>query len=165
MGKIKNTRSGWAPVHLNAAVLASGVEGLVGIEELTDYELVNNEIKCLNKGSKHSVDIGLGKEKLTSQTNRLSSLELGQVGKRGFVKKELGLRPNVIKTSGLEHKNGLKPSSPPDFGVNNEINNESDDFELFPWTNLFAPVPVAKALIEKGFKEPTEIQVSRLRYA
>lgn len=158
MGKIKNTRIGWAPVQLNAAVLASGVEGLVGIEELTDYELVNNEIKCPNKGSKHSVDIRKDRplSHIKKITSRLSGL--GQVEKKSLVKKEFGL--NAVKTSGLKHKNGPKPTSPLDFGVKKEINNDSDNFELFPWTNLFVPVPVAKALIEKGFKEPTEIQVS-----
>lgn len=154
MGKIKNTRIGWAPVQLNAAVLASGVEGLVGIEELTDYELVNNEIKCLKKGSKKDRPIS----HIKKGTNRLSGLD--QVQKRSIVKKEIGL--NVAKTSGLKHKNGPKPTSPVDVDIKNEINNESDNFELVPWTNLFAPVPVAKALIEQGFTEPTEIQVSRL---
>lgn len=153
MGKIKNTRIGWAPVQLNAAVLASGVEGLVGIEELTDYELVNNEIKCPKKGSKKDRPIS----HIKKGTNRLSGL--GQVQKRSFVKKEIGL--NVVKTSGLKHKNGPKPTSPVDVDIKNEINDESDNFELVPWTNLFTPVPVAKALIEQGFKEPTEIQVSR----
>lgn len=165
MGKTKKPCFGWAPVELNEAVLACGVEGLVGIEELTDYELINNEIKCPNTLVKHSVDTrkdrSLSNKKNVRATNKTVETDKHVGLKMNLVKK----KSNAVKKSGEKHMIGHRPKLIKSTGAccnlpDAVIKSEDEHYELFPWTNLFVPVPVAKALIEQGFKEPTEIQVS-----
>lgn len=50
MPKLKQNNSrAWKPVALEGSVFSSGIEGLVGIEELTDYKLEekDNAMKIL----------------------------------------------------------------------------------------------------------------------
>lgn len=50
MTKIKAINSkNWQPLKLEGAILSSGVEGLIGIEELTDYKLENQSKKSLKR--------------------------------------------------------------------------------------------------------------------
>ena len=44
--KIKS--DGWKDVELEGAFLNSEVDGLIGIEELTDYKLEDSKIICTN---------------------------------------------------------------------------------------------------------------------
>lgn len=46
MTKIKRTNNnGWKPVTLEGTLLSSSIEGLIGIEELTDYNLERSSKK------------------------------------------------------------------------------------------------------------------------
>lgn len=47
--KRHDNSSGWKPLELQGSVFAGNVEGLIGIEELTDYKLTkeNNKTKIL----------------------------------------------------------------------------------------------------------------------
>lgn len=44
MTKVKQA-SGWKPVTLEGTLLSNGIEGLIGIEELTDYNLERSSKK------------------------------------------------------------------------------------------------------------------------
>jgi hypothetical protein len=47
----------WLPVHLTGNFISGGVDGLVGIEELTDYKIVKGEsglsVRKVWKGNAH----------------------------------------------------------------------------------------------------------------
>jgi hypothetical protein len=51
----------WLPVHLTENLISEGVDGLVGIEELTDYKIVNGDrgrsIHKVGKGSTMGIHI------------------------------------------------------------------------------------------------------------
>jgi hypothetical protein len=51
----------WLPVHLTGNLISKGVDGLVGIEELTDYKIVRGDrgrsIHKVRKGSTMEIHI------------------------------------------------------------------------------------------------------------
>lgn len=42
---VQNNDNNWKPVTLKGAILSKGIENLIGIEELTDYNLEKNNKK------------------------------------------------------------------------------------------------------------------------
>uniref|UniRef100_A0A1B6LUA3 RNA helicase n=1 Tax=Graphocephala atropunctata TaxID=36148 RepID=A0A1B6LUA3_9HEMI len=156
MGKLRKSTLGWTPVHLNEAVLASGIEGLIGIEELTDYNLENNELQLPGKKKRKTV-----KTKPKALVMRPKKC----ISKPNICKKPTFTVEQIVEdTTNLEsseeqcHVNDLLISSSNDDSCSSELHQEDANLDIVPWSSLFVPTSVTKALMELGFKEPTEIQ-------
>lgn len=192
MGKLKTKPLLWTPVQLNEAVLASGVEGLVGIEELTDYTLENDQIQ-LSSGFLKKQGTSFTQENILSKNNKTKRLAPSNLSLKSKLKtKQRDDQLNRKVTKGIKNvkrqiKGPLlatilnKEDSDDDTDTSSQNDEEKSEDETEPedmcpgdesaskdedilqqsqWTSLFVPQPVAKALLDKGFKEPTEIQVS-----
>lgn len=188
MGKIKTKSLSWTPVQLNQAILASGVEGLVGIEELTDYTIENDEIQP-HSNAPITEDTEFIQEKTLSKNNKTNPTKSKLSSKSQIAKQRDQVNQKVAKNvknvkkkikgpllntiSKIEQCEDSDTSSQDEEESEDEIeksnlspedksdSGEEESPETSQWTSLFVPKPVVKALLEKGFKEPTEIQVSK----
>ncbi|RZF47753.1 hypothetical protein LSTR_LSTR006017 [Laodelphax striatellus] len=146
MVKVKNKgkRLSWKPVEIDGSLFTDGgCEGLVGIEELTDYELTE-ENEVIDRNSKI----------------KSKKVKKGKVDKKKKVKVE---PKNIVK--------GLNTFTVTHSGDNCEVEGVETVCEsieessgtipeesFYPWTNIHVPKVIAKSLLEEGFTEPTEIQ-------
>lgn len=146
----------WKPVHLNETLLSGGIEGLIAIETLTDYEIENDHIKphAKIKNEEHN---SLEKLKTNNKVKPLVSKALKinkstQSNSSTVVSKQLS-KQQCLETS--RHSSAKKY-------LKKRVTSEDNSLDVLPWTLMGVPINVAKALVEQGFKEPTEIQVSYL---
>ena len=97
----------WQPVEID---MEGDFEGLVGFEEITDYDI---------------------------ETFKTAS-------------------QNEQKLKKKKKKKAVKSKS---VFAEEEIQNDVEETDYYPWNNIYVPKEVSRALLEKGFTEPTEIQV------
>ncbi|CAH0551697.1 unnamed protein product [Brassicogethes aeneus] len=127
VNKMKN----WKPVEIDGNVFSSGFEGLIGIEECTDYDL-GDLVETKNVKKKRKKDD-------TKQPNKANKKV-----KEIIVKSE----PNL-----------LSPSKSGDTSISEVTSLEDvEEFDTSAWLNFDLPESILKALAELKFKEPTQIQ-------
>uniref|UniRef100_A0A1B6F8Y5 ATP-dependent RNA helicase n=1 Tax=Cuerna arida TaxID=1464854 RepID=A0A1B6F8Y5_9HEMI len=158
MGKIRKSNLGWAPVQLNEEILAGGIEGLIGIEELTDYKLERNNQNIPSKERRKNSKIKLQKP-MKSANKRVS--KQNKTKKTKF-KVESTINETKDNNSNEDNTGKLMPalistSTSSDENCN-MLDKADTNLDTLLWSSLFVPTPVIKALMELGFKEPTEIQ-------
>lgn len=160
MGKLKIPVLEWKPVQLNEAVLSGGIEGLIGIEELTDYQIENNDIKRLCNISKNKKSLN----HLQPVTSKGRLRDVSQQLKKRKLKKKIKIQsPNLANLSSCELSSDSVQELSPLTSENPHCIEDEETLDVLPWTLINVPFPVAKALVELGFREPTEIQV-RINY-
>ncbi|XP_011305135.1 ATP-dependent RNA helicase DDX24 [Fopius arisanus] len=134
----------WKPLTLEGAILSSGVEGLIGIEELVDYSLENKSEKSSKRkisedfSEESDEDDGLVIPKTASSNKKpANSKKKRKTGKRS--------EPKLLSSESEE----------------NPVTNESEDdlnFSPEAWTTLGVPPVIVKALKDQKFSTPTSIQ-------
>ncbi|PSN37549.1 hypothetical protein C0J52_12557 [Blattella germanica] len=166
----KFNKAKWKPVELPGNVISNGIEGLIGIEELTDYSIVKGYV-C-------------NEETNVKKTQKQTQEKLNQGDGDVIVTK----RKRVVKDAGTEHEGVIEPllkkrkvnkkkkkkKSNKGSGNFEEVaiakNEEENDFsglmeEMNAWNEWGIPNPILRALAELGFKDPTEIQARTLSAA
>ncbi|XP_022186152.2 ATP-dependent RNA helicase DDX24 [Nilaparvata lugens] len=135
----------WKPVEIDGSLFTEGgCEGLVGIEELTDYELTeDNEV--IDKSS----------------NLKQKKVKKGKIDKKKKIKvksKNIVIGSNTFTVTHSEDNDEMESV---------EILSESKDTSktfpeesFYPWSNIHVPKVIAKSLLEEGFCEPTEIQLN-----
>ncbi|XP_054276952.1 ATP-dependent RNA helicase DDX24-like [Macrosteles quadrilineatus] len=163
MKKVKNKSFGWKPVELNEAVLTGGVEGLIGIEELTEYKLENNELKLPNS-LKKSTSVGSPRS-MTEESKTRKRKHKGNSQKqtnltKGVINKfKVTLQDDNKSTKGSKENTETELSSPKR-KKREELTNDDlkENIDILPWLTLGVPTVIAQALTDQGFTQPTEIQ-------
>ncbi|KAG8272341.1 ATP-dependent RNA helicase ddx24 [Homalodisca vitripennis] len=160
MVKVRKSNLGWTPVQLNEGILAGGIEGLIGIEELTEqtvYKLERND-DLPSKERRKKSKIKLHKP-MKSSSKRCSKHNMA---KKTKFKVESTINETIDINSNEDHVGKVMPAliSTPTFSDENcsMPGKEETNLDTLSWSSLFVPAPVVKALMELGFKEPTEIQ-------
>ncbi|XP_046738712.1 ATP-dependent RNA helicase DDX24 isoform X2 [Diprion similis] len=189
MGKIKKDKSNtWKPLKLEGAFLAEGIDGLIGIEELTDYSLEKGTKKRKATRSDDKSDKGKKKKKAQDLNDQIDDDEenehsaqkkrLGAAVKREKVKpkkKKQTLRdkrgvkqPDIIEEEsgiGSDSESNLDKNEPK-VDAEDEIlvnpGNLKSDINVYSWTSLGVPEILVKALADQGFQAPTPIQALTL---
>ncbi|XP_076230971.1 ATP-dependent RNA helicase DDX24 [Calliopsis andreniformis] len=162
MPKVKQNNSKvWKPLTLEGSVFSNGVEGLIGIEELTDYKLEkeNNKEKTVicekqNKNEKNRIP-----------SKRSSNLwQESKMVDDEPVAKKVKLQISNERNKRTKNKTKLTNQSSTDDLDNNSDNKNSDneskdyDIDIQAWSTLGVPSLIIKALKDQQFHLPTTIQ-------
>ncbi|XP_046386404.1 ATP-dependent RNA helicase DDX24 isoform X2 [Ischnura elegans] len=169
----KKNKLPWKPVSIDATAFSAGaLEGLVGIEELCDYELtksggvqgriITTEAKKKEKNAKRKVE-GVTTDPPPKKKERsefvVTSCDSVDSLKHVTPKK-------AKKTKNRPKKRGYNKLDNPDPAAQ-ELSSDKEELGdgemnlhriMSAWNGLFVPDPILKALYELGFKEPTQIQ-------
>ncbi|KAF7995093.1 hypothetical protein HCN44_004565 [Aphidius gifuensis] len=139
----KYSEGKWEPLKLEGDFLSDGgVQGLIGIEELTDYNWEKE-----NKTSKRKLDEDL-KESIADE------LLIKQVEKKKKTNKQTNQQTKVRKPR-LNDEAFVKPE---DIVESDEESSEPSDFNNAAWASLGVPSVIIKALKDQNFTAPTNIQ-------
>lgn len=177
----KQSKSTWKPVSLDGSIFTAGIDGLVGIEECTDYNLVRKE-KNLKSACKVKANVikkpCKKKRKLTTELKDLKkfsdtkkkkkNLETNDKNEIDYFSPSLsggsGFKEEIVKENFLEESKVNKIKNPSLKKSNNNslketkknILNEMKGLEA--WDFIPLPKPLLLALSDLGFDTPTEIQ-------
>uniref|UniRef100_A0A1B6E718 ATP-dependent RNA helicase n=1 Tax=Clastoptera arizonana TaxID=38151 RepID=A0A1B6E718_9HEMI len=146
MVKKDKTVPTWKPVVLEGNILAGGVEGLVGIEELNDYSLITSHNQQQHKHLKRKNSL-VKKKGDSNKSNSLKKIKFQET----FSRDQSSL-PKKVKLIGCKRAEVILNNT------EESVESLKSSFLELPWSNINVPKPVIKALIEQGFSEPTEIQ-------
>ncbi|XP_076681119.1 ATP-dependent RNA helicase DDX24 isoform X2 [Andrena cerasifolii] len=166
MSKIKrNNSSGWKPLTLEGSVFSAGVDGLIGIEELTDYQLEqgNRKRKILvsDRKAKNEENKVPSKRKSSGEWEEDNIDDNEPVPKTAKVKK---VKEKSVKRRKVS-KADLDVNSNNESEVCNKSSDDEDhayDMDAQAWSTLGVPAPVIKALKDQQFHTPTTIQALTL---
>ncbi|XP_067006519.2 ATP-dependent RNA helicase DDX24 [Anabrus simplex] len=161
---IKTKSLSWKPVVINESLLSKGIEGLVGIEELADYD-----VNSFGRGNKKIIGINTKKRRkrkaVVADGETPSKAKLQKMEKTMHSKRKKKRKKKVRTQTDNESE---KEQQPVVEEVESEVENEAEDdvkpdvSDSLPgmeaWDGLHVPLPVMRALFELGFTEPTEIQ-------
>ena len=151
-------KSKWKSVPLDAQLMARGFsEGLMGIEELSSYDLVQVKKKKSGPGTSNGKVTKVEDSKIISGKNaqkRPLNVEGEEIEEEPQKKKKTRQKRKPKK----KVPKGIKPEQSP----KNEsvINDQELPIRLPGWQDFSVPQPVLRALKELGFEEPTPIQRS-----
>ncbi|CAL7938624.1 unnamed protein product [Xylocopa violacea] len=158
MTKKKNKKLGeWKPLKLEGSVFSSDVDGLIGIEELTDYKLKkeNNQIKIV----------------ICDETNNNNDVKVSPKCKNSSKWQESNINDNEppLKKAKVTKPKGKNLRGSSTNTNKTDLPNESNDDEISmydihtqQWSALGVPMPVIKALVDQQFYQPTPIQALTL---
>ncbi|XP_046417990.1 ATP-dependent RNA helicase DDX24 [Neodiprion fabricii] len=189
MGKIKKDKSQtWKPLKLEGAFFAEGIDGLIGIEELTDYSLEKGTKKRKATRSDDKSDKGNKKKKAqklddqidndeedehSAQKKKLRAAVKGEKVKPKKKKQKLDDKRGVKQSDLIEEESGIGSDSESNLDKNgHEVDAEDgclvnpdnlkSDINVHSWTSLGVPEILVKALADQGFQAPTPIQALTL---
>jgi ATP-dependent RNA helicase DDX24/MAK5 len=151
-------KAGWKSVAIDPQLRARGfAEGLLGIEELSDYQLVK-----VNK-KKKAVAVIKPAGKVTNVTSSSKIKVKGQKRPIEAATPEIEEEePEVKKKKKSRQKRKPKIVKPAEEISLEEVPTVDEEVEedvlLEGWMGLSIPQPVLRALKESGFTEPTPIQ-------
>ena len=151
-------KSKWKSVPLDAQLMARGFsEGLMGIEELSSYDLVQVKKKISGTGTSNGKVTKVEGSKIISGKNALKrplNVEGEEIEEEPKKKKKTRQKRKPKK----KVPKGIKP----DQSSKNEsvIDDKELPIQLPGWKDFSVPQPVLRALKELGFEEPTPIQRS-----
>nr|XP_034181790.1 ATP-dependent RNA helicase DDX24 [Osmia lignaria]XP_034181791.1 ATP-dependent RNA helicase DDX24 [Osmia lignaria] len=169
-----NSVSDWKPLKLEGSVFSGGIDGLIGIEELTDYELEkqNNKTKIVthNKEDNNEKIKGSLKHKNLNkwQEDNIDTTEPTLKKAKITKAKESKFKGKNAKkvTSTLFAQRDTDHSSSPEKQFSDDDNNDNDDngYDIYnqQWSVLGVPTPIIKALRDQQFYSPTPIQALTL---
>jgi len=150
-------KSKWKSVPLDAQLMARGFsEGLMGIEELSSYDLVQVKKKTSGPGTSNGKVTKVEGSKIISGKNVLKrplNVEGEEIEEEPKKKKKTRQKRKPKK----KVPKGIKPEQSQS---KNEsvINDKELPIQLPGWKDFSVPQPVLRALKELGFEEPTPIQ-------
>ncbi|XP_077277605.1 ATP-dependent RNA helicase DDX24 [Temnothorax americanus] len=168
MTKVKRaTNNGWKPVTLEGTLLSNDIEGLIGIEELTDYNLerssqkgkiVTTEVKSTEKkksASKRECPKEQEEENVDSTEPSAKKLKTKKETKRKNKKDGKTIKSADLKITDQQ----TNPDS--DLYCNTD-SSKSLKINVEAWSAMGVPTAVIKALSDQNFHSPTMIQTRTL---
>lgn len=175
---VKQKEYKWKPIELDGSVFTGDCEGLVGIEELTEYDLSQfkrGSDKIITVGSPEHKKTKKRKKKQKDPENKKAKLpKLSDKNEQKFETQEEVISKNNIKkvksksftkkkfsaTTANSNKEQLHTEEESEISVDKRVsaNVDENESDMIPWNLIGVPKLVTKALLEQGFKEPTEIQ-------
>lgn len=168
MAKVKRVESGWKHVTLEGSLLSNGIEGLIGIEELTDYSLERSSKKGKIVTTKvNSVE----KNKLASKRKRPKNQKEADVdniepsAKKSKIKKTKCTKKKTKKTVKSADLESIDQQTDSDSNNDSycDINSNRSLTEIAEiWSPLGVPIAIIRALAEQKFSSPTMIQMRTL---
>lgn len=175
MSKTKQSNiSRWKPLTLEGSVFLGAIDGLIGVEELTDYKLekINNKTKiviCDGENKREKIKV-LSKRKSLNKLQENDDNE--PISKKAKIRK---LNKNKLKGKSNEKAIANQPIKDDlDICSNNESQvckkNTDDgsnvyDIDIQAWGTLGVPTIIIKALKDQQFYSPTTIQALTLPVA
>ncbi|XP_078036621.1 ATP-dependent RNA helicase DDX24 isoform X2 [Augochlora pura] len=162
--------NGWKPLTLDGSVFSGGVDGLIGVEELTDYKLEkkNNKRKIVisNVRSKTSQDkVSLKRKNLNGwQEDAIDDSEpkLKKAKPRNHKNSTIKKKKKIVTKANGNVDLNLKSDKESEFHSQSDSENEVDNFNMQAWSVLGVPKPIIKALEDQQFYSPTTIQMLTL---
>ncbi|XP_053983890.1 ATP-dependent RNA helicase DDX24 [Hylaeus volcanicus] len=160
---MKSNFSGWKPLTLEGSVFSDAVDGLIGVEELTDYKLEKKN----NKTNILICDGEKKKEENKVPTKRKTLNKWQEDDTDEPVSKKVKVKK--VKKSNVERKNSKKAQKNQsvkddlDIDSNNasQVNTDDEnvyDIDVQAWSMLGVPAVIIKALKDQQFHSPTTIQ-------
>ena len=154
-------KSKWKSVPMDAQLMARGFEeGLLGIEELSSYDLVQ-----VNKKKSGIVKSGkttkVEDSKVVSKAKKRSLNEANSEKEEPVEKKKKKTRQKRKPKKKKQNKNVSNDLQKLDTSESDPLDNSlviSDDIYLPGWKDFSVPQPVLRALNDLNFAEPTPIQ-------
>lgn len=156
----------WKPVQLTENLISKGVDGLVGIEELTDYKVVKDYgAKSIRKQTAGKIISALSSDGYIQRTSTKRKKDLVQPSskRRKVNSKRKQQRRNVLEKSKEVPEVSKDEAESSDTGAERKsVSSELLDSKMTAWYGLGIMSPILRALAEQGFVEPTEIQAKTL---
>ncbi|XP_018306369.1 ATP-dependent RNA helicase ddx24, partial [Mycetomoellerius zeteki] len=160
--------NGWKPVTLEGALLSNDIEGLIGIEELTDYSLerskkgkiVTTRVKSTEEKKSAS------KRKCPKEREETDVNNIEPSTKKSKIKKK-AKRPKIknekIKSANFKITDRQTDSdSDSDSYCDIDSNKNLAKINVEAWRSMGVPTAVIKALADQNFHSPTMIQTRTL---
>lgn len=180
---IKSGGSGWKPIALDPSVFkANDLEGLIGIEELTDYSIGRikpakvSQFWCLRKGSElyllsgknlywfcsQKVKTKSKNEEVKAEDDSFNTAEKKLKKKKKPKRNKKGPSTDETVNNCSEKVDLVKENSPDKECPKADLDKESYDLSscMASWNGLGVPPVLLRALKEKSFFAPTKIQVA-----
>ncbi|XP_034940551.1 ATP-dependent RNA helicase DDX24 [Chelonus insularis] len=159
----------WKPVKLEGSILSSGIENLIGIEELTDYKLEEKSLISTKNSSKRKnlLSVNDDNEELFTKKQKLSKpreLQKKKINKnknnkmnsndnQQEVVNSIKKKQNFVTMNSEDHQQEEKNES-----SGSDHLNSSENFDREAWSSLGVPDPILRALEDQNFSTPTPIQ-------
>ncbi|KAK3927781.1 ATP-dependent RNA helicase DDX24, partial [Frankliniella fusca] len=164
---IKSGKSGWKAVSIDpSAFTSTDLQGLLGIEELTDYSIkgAKDSKKSVSKSKKDKVDKSLTLGKSTTEMKKKPKK------KKKKAKKKLKENIKEKKSDGPDNLSPSKEGTDIKTGDSSlsqgEVKHQDDSEEILSkmssWNGLGVPQILLRALADKSFLYPTKIQALTL---
>ncbi|XP_032665529.1 ATP-dependent RNA helicase ddx24 [Odontomachus brunneus] len=167
---IQSNDDRWKPVTLEGAVLSSGVEGLIGIEELTDYNLERNSkrgdvtitnVKSVEKKKKTLKDHCSNKWDITDiNIVELSVKKSKDKNDKTKSTKKNGRTEKLTKSKTTDEQTDCDTEHNSYFSIEDDV--KSTDINVEAWSSMGVPDIIIKALADQNFHSPTIIQARTL---
>ncbi|EFN74688.1 ATP-dependent RNA helicase DDX24 [Camponotus floridanus] len=158
--------SEWKPVTLEGTLVSNGIEGLIGIEELTDYNLERNS----KKGKIITTEVKSAEEKKSAAKRKCSDeWKEANINNVEPSVKKLKVKKAKTKKSDEKIRSDLKTSntqidfdSEDDSSYDTNDNKNLEKINVEAWSSMGVPTSIIKALADQNFHSPTAIQAQTL---
>ena len=158
-----SSKSKWKSVPIDPELMARGFsEGLLGIEELTDYKLVNKKKKpsivpdnnklATASNSESDKKIVSGQKRTLQNEPEVNASESPSKKKRKKKKKKIKKSNSVPEVEGTDKNDAQSPVDEPESSEQTEVS------ELEGWKDMYIPKQVMQALKDLKYYQPTPIQ-------
>ncbi|XP_011866612.1 PREDICTED: ATP-dependent RNA helicase DDX24 [Vollenhovia emeryi] len=169
MTKVKRANNNeWKPVTLEGTLLSNGIEGLIGIEELTDYNLERSS----KRGKVVTTKVKSTEKKQSASKRRCPEEQKETNSTEPAVKKSKTKKEAEVK----RRKDGKTAKSADLTVADRQVNSDSDDdlycdtdskeslakINVEAWRCMDVPAAVIRALADQNFHSPTMIQARTL---
>ncbi|KYM89644.1 ATP-dependent RNA helicase DDX24 [Atta colombica] len=161
------SNNGWKPVTLEDALLSNDIEGLIEIEELTDYNLersskkgkiITTRVKSIEE-KKSASKRKCSKEREDTDINIEPSTKKSKIKKA--VIKDLKIKNEKIKPANFKITD-QRTNSDSDSYCDIDSNKNLAKINAEAWRSMGVPTAVIKALADQNFHSPTMIQTRTL---
>ncbi|KYN21126.1 PREDICTED: ATP-dependent RNA helicase DDX24 [Trachymyrmex cornetzi] len=162
--------NGWKPVTLEGSLLSNDIEGLIGIEELTDYNLERSSKKgkvITTRVKSTEEKKSVSKRKCPKEQEETDINNIEPSTKKSKIKKAEVKRPKIKNEK-------IKPAN---FKITDQQTDSDSDSDSYcdidsdknlakinaeAWRSMGVPTAVIKALADQNFHSPTMIQTRTL---
>ncbi|XP_076644359.1 ATP-dependent RNA helicase DDX24 [Halictus rubicundus] len=168
-----NNFNAWKPLTLEGSVFSGGIDGLIGVEELTDYKLEkkNNKTKVLICDGESEID----KDKVPLKRKGSNKWQEDDIDANESVLERAKLKNHrdsnikkkkkkkiVTETTGKNDSDFTSDNENDLCSQNSDNEIEADSVDTQVWSTLGVPKIIVKALEDQQFHTPTTIQMLTL---
>ncbi|EZA59290.1 hypothetical protein DMN91_008515 [Ooceraea biroi] len=167
-GKKEVNDSGWKALTLEGSLLSNGIEGLIGIEELTEYNLERSSKKgnLVTTKVKPKRKQPTPKRKSSNEGEEIDDVNKSSANKSRTkrAKTEDVKKKNEKKSVDLKHaEEQIESHSKDDLYCHKNLSNKNlKNVNVEMWASMGVPNVVIRALADQNFHTPTVIQARTL---